>query len=110
MAPSMTQRARTPSEADPVAVKKHSEPPRFNILVCDDRPENLMAFETVLAPLDQNVITARSGTDALRELLARKFAVILLDVRMPGMDGYETASLIRQRQASQYTPIIFVTA
>jgi signal transduction histidine kinase len=106
----MTKRATIPSEADPVAAKKLSEPPRFNILVCDDRPENLMAFETVLAPLDQNVVTARSGTDALRELLARKFAVILLDVRMPGMDGYETASLIRQRQASQYTPIIFVTA
>jgi signal transduction histidine kinase len=84
--------------------------PKFNILVVDDRPENLLAFETILAPLAQNVVAVRSGSEALRELLNRKFAVILLDVKMAAMDGYETAALIRQRPASQYTPIIFVTA
>jgi signal transduction histidine kinase len=109
MASSMTQRTKA-DQSDTVTFRRPSESPRLNILLCDDRPENLMAFETVLAPLDQNVISVRSGADALRELLHKKFAVILLDVRMPGMDGYETASLIRQRQASQYTPIIFVTA
>ena len=110
MASSMTQRSMAANESEPVTIKKSSESTRFNILLVDDRPENLMAFETVLAPLEQNVISVRSGNDALRELLTKKFAVVLLDVRMPGMDGYETASLIRQRQASQYTPIIFVTA
>jgi signal transduction histidine kinase len=109
MASSMT-RSSPSNQTDAMQSRKLSESPRFNILLVDDRPENLMAFETVLAPLEQNVISARSGNDALRELLNRKFAVILLDVRMPGMDGYETAALIRQRQASQYTPIIFVTA
>ena len=64
----------------------------------------------MLAPLDQNVVCARSGRQALRLLLSQDFAVVLLDVRMPGMDGYETAELIRQRQQSERTPIIFITS
>jgi signal transduction histidine kinase len=83
---------------------------KFNILVVDDRQENLLAFKTILEDLGQNVICVRSGTEALREVLHRNFAVVLLDINMPGMDGYEAAELIRARIASEYTPIIFVTA
>jgi signal transduction histidine kinase len=83
---------------------------KLNLLVVDDRPENLMALQAVLETLGQNVVCVRSGAEALRECLSRTFAVILLDVNMPAMDGYETAALIRQRHASEYTPIIFVTA
>jgi signal transduction histidine kinase len=83
---------------------------RANILVVDDNPSKLMAIRAVLQPLGQNIIEAHSGTDALRQLLKEEFAVILLDVRMPDMDGYETAELIRHRQKSEVTPIIFVTA
>jgi signal transduction histidine kinase/DNA-binding response OmpR family regulator len=81
-----------------------------NILVVDDRPDKLLSLEAVLEDLRQNVICAHSGRDALREVLKREFAVILLDVNMPGMDGFETASLIRQRKESADTPIIFLTA
>lgn len=83
---------------------------KCNILIVDDRPENHLAFETILAPLEQTLVFAKSGRDALRELLQRRFAVILLDINMPVMDGYQTAELVRQRSVSQYTPIIFVTA
>lgn len=85
-------------------------PHRVNILMVDDTPENLIALEAVLADLEQNIIQARSGEEALRLLLKHDFAVILLDVNMPGMNGFETASLIRQRKNSEHTPIIFVTA
>ncbi|MBI4518502.1 MAG: response regulator [Deltaproteobacteria bacterium] len=81
-----------------------------NVLLVDDRPENLLATEAVLAQDGYNLFTASSGEQALRQILKRDFAVILLDVNMPGMDGLETATLIRQRERSQYTPIIFVTA
>ncbi|MGA2231453.1 MAG: response regulator [Tepidisphaeraceae bacterium] len=81
-----------------------------NILVVDDRSDKLLAMEAVLEDLRQNVICAYSGRDALREVLKREFAVILLDVNMPGMDGFETASMIRQRRESADTPIIFLTA
>jgi signal transduction histidine kinase len=81
-----------------------------NILVVDDNPSKLLALRAVLQPLGQNVVEAQSGGDALRQLLKEDFAVILLDVRMPGMDGYETAEMIRRRQRSEVTPIIFVTA
>jgi signal transduction histidine kinase len=81
-----------------------------NILVVDDRPDKLMALEVVLADLGQNVVTALSGREALRRLLDHDFAVILLDVDMPEMDGFETAHLIRQHKKSAHTPIIFVTA
>jgi signal transduction histidine kinase len=81
-----------------------------NILLVDDRPDKLLALETVLASLGQNLVLAHSGTEALRHLLQQEFALIVLDVSMPGMDGFETASLIRQRNSSALTPIIFISA
>jgi len=83
---------------------------KTNILLVDDRPDKLLALEAVLATLEQNVVCAGSGKEALRRLLEKDFAVILLDVAMPGMDGFETASLIRQRPRSEHTPIIFITS
>jgi signal transduction histidine kinase len=87
----------------------HPEHP-VNILLVDDRLENLLALEAILGPLGHNLVKAHSGTDALKCLLTQDFAVILLDVQMPGMDGFETAELIRGRARSQDTPIIFLTA
>jgi PAS domain S-box-containing protein len=81
-----------------------------NILLVDDHPANLLALESVLEPLGQRLVVAASGPEALRHLLREDFALILLDVQMPGMDGFETARLIRLRQRSRYTPIIFLTA
>ena len=81
-----------------------------NILVVDDRPDKLLALEAVLEDLGQTIVRAYSGREALRAVLNREFAVILLDVNMPDMDGFETASLIRQRKSSEHTPIIFITA
>ena len=83
---------------------------KVNILIVDDRPDKLLAHEVVLAELNQNLVRARSGTEALRALLQQDFAVILLDVNMPGMDGFETARLIRQRPRNETTPIIFISA
>jgi signal transduction histidine kinase len=81
-----------------------------SILIVDDDSTKRFAIKTILAPLGENVVEASSGADALRQLLRQEFAVILLDVRMPVMDGFETAQLIRQRPRSELTPIIFVTA
>jgi signal transduction histidine kinase/DNA-binding response OmpR family regulator len=81
-----------------------------NILVVDDRPDKLLAFESILESLGESVITARSGEEALQRVLEHEFAVILLDVNMPGMDGLETAAYIRRRPRTAHTPIIFVTA
>src|SRR3989475_12859122 len=83
---------------------------KVDILLVDDDATKRFAMKTILAPLGQSVIEAASGPDALRQLLKQDFAVILLDVRMPGMDGFEAAQLIRQRPRSELTPIIFVTA
>lgn len=83
---------------------------KINILVVDDVPEKLLAIEVILEELGQNVVTATSGREALRQLLREEFAVILLDVNMPEMDGFETAALIRQRGKSEHTPIIFITS
>ena len=83
---------------------------KANILVVDDRADKLLAYEVMLAPLNQNIVSVRSGKEALRRLLKEDFAAILLDVNMPGMDGFETAALIRQRQRCETTPIIFVSA
>src|SRR5262245_62214061 len=80
-----------------------------NILIVDDDPRSLMALEELLQDLGQNLVTARSGEEALRRVLRDDFAVILLDVRMPGIDGFETARLMRERQRSRHTPIIFLT-
>ncbi|HEY9626062.1 MAG TPA: response regulator [Coleofasciculaceae cyanobacterium] len=84
--------------------------PKVNILLVDDHPENLVALTAILEQLGQNLVTAKSGMEALKCLLEQDFAVILLDVQMPQMDGFETATLIRQRQRSHNTPIIFLTA
>lgn len=81
-----------------------------NILLVDDRPENLLAMESILADLGQNLVRATSGREALRYLLTEDFALILLDVQMPGLDGFELAELIRERERTQRTPIIFVSA
>ena len=83
---------------------------KANILIVDDRPENVIALEAILNKLGQNLVKAHSGEEALRCLLQQDFAVILLDVQMPGIDGFETATLIRQRERSRHTPIIFLTA
>jgi len=87
-----------------------SPDPKVNVLLVDDHPQNLLALEAILDCLGQNLVKAHSGAEALRCLLNQDFAVILLDVQMPGMDGFETAKLIRQRQRSLHTPIIFLTA
>ncbi|MFC4638351.1 ATP-binding protein [Deinococcus hohokamensis] len=84
--------------------------PKANILIVDDQEAKRLGLAAALSPLDQNVVLATSGREALRLLLAGDFAVILLDVRMPGMDGFETAELIRSRRQTETTPIIFVTA
>lgn len=83
---------------------------KANILLVDDREDNLDVLEAILRDFGQNLVRARSGQEALRLLLDRDFALILLDVRMPDMDGFETAELIRKRQRSRHTPIIFITA
>src|SRR4051812_44126266 len=83
---------------------------KVNILIVDDRADKLLVHETILSELNENLVCAKSGKEALRCLLKQDFAVILLDVNMPGMDGFETASLIRQRPRSETTPIIFISA
>jgi len=83
---------------------------QVNILLVDDREENILALEGVLHDLGENLVRARSGREALKHLLRQEFAVILLDVQMPEMNGFETATLIRSREKTRYTPIIFVTA
>ncbi len=92
------------------SVSNDNEKPRVNILLVDDTPENLIALEAVLSDLGQTLVKARSGEEALRLLLRQEFAVILLDVNMPGLNGFETAELIRQRKSTEHIPIIFVSA
>ncbi len=81
-----------------------------NVLVVDDRADKLLVLGTLLEPLGQNVILAHSGEEALKAMLEQEFAVILMDVNMPTMDGLETAALIRERKKTAHTPIIFITA
>jgi len=83
---------------------------RENILLVDDRPANLMVYTSILEELGQTLVTATSGEEALKKVLKQDFAVILLDVNMPTMNGFDTAALIRQRRRSSTTPIIFLTA
>ncbi|WP_223638886.1 PAS domain S-box protein [Corallococcus sp. EGB] len=91
-----------PQEAAPV--------PRAAILMVDDHPANLLALEAILEPLGQDLVKATSGEEALKQLLQRDFAVILMDVQMPGLDGFQTAALIKQRERTRTIPIIFLTA
>ena len=81
-----------------------------SILIVDDDPANVLAMKEVLATLGSRLVTAHSGEQALRHVLEEDFAAILLDVRMPGIDGFTTAKLIRERKRSRHTPIIFMTA
>ena len=98
----------TPLERNGSASEERGE--RVSILIVDDRPDKLLAYEAMLGELDANLVRASSGREALRQLLQQDFAVILLDVNMPGMDGFETAATIRQRARSETTPIIFISA
>ena len=81
-----------------------------SILLVDDRPENLLALEASLEPLGRRLVSATSGEEALRHLLKEEFAVILLDVQMPGLDGFDVARMVKQREATRHVPILFLTA
>ncbi|HSO02028.1 MAG TPA: response regulator, partial [Gaiellaceae bacterium] len=83
---------------------------RARLLLVDDRPENLLALEAILEPLGQELVRAESGEEALRRLLVDEYAAILLDVQMPGMDGFQTAELIKGRERTRHVPILFLTA
>ena len=83
---------------------------KAKILLVDDREENLLALEAILSALDQELVRATSGEEALKALLVDEFAVILLDVQMPGLDVFETASHIKRREKTKDVPIIFLTA
>ncbi len=84
-------------------------PDPINILLVDDQPSRLLSYEAILSDLGVNLFKANSGTEALQRLMQQEFAVILLDVNMPGMDGFETATVIHQHPRFEHTPIIFVT-
>ena len=84
--------------------------PKIKILLVDDRPENLFALESVLEDDSYELVRAYSGEEALKLLLREEYAAILLDVQMPGMNGFETAKIIKMREKTKYTPIIFITA
>jgi two-component system sensor histidine kinase/response regulator len=103
----LVDRAAGPASVEPAAPP---EAERVNLLLVDDQPANLLALEAMLQDLGQHIVKAGSGREALKWLLTNDCAVILLDVKMPEMDGFETAELIRQRDRSRHTPIIFLTA
>jgi PAS domain S-box-containing protein len=103
MNPAVSQSSRAASVQAPV-------PQQVKILAVDDDKDNLFALQAILDPLNQELMLAENGTDALRLCLDHDFAAILLDVRMPGIDGFETAELIRARKRSRHTPILFLTA
>jgi signal transduction histidine kinase/response regulator RpfG family c-di-GMP phosphodiesterase len=90
--------------------EKMSEDTPVNVLLVDDRPDNLLVMESILADLNQNLVCASSAREALKFLLMEDVALILLDVQMPGLNGFEFAELIRERERTQHTPIIFVSA
>jgi CheY-like chemotaxis protein len=83
---------------------------KVNILLVDDQPQRLLSYEAILGSLGENLVKARSGTEALQKLMEADFAAILLDVNMPTMNGFDTAALIHQHPRFEKTPIIFVTA
>ena len=82
---------------------------KVSILLVDDQPSRLLTYESILEGLGQNLVSARSGLEALNELMRQEFAVVLLDVSMPDMDGFEAARLIHEHPRFEKTPIIFVT-
>jgi serine phosphatase RsbU (regulator of sigma subunit) len=98
------------SHSAPVEAEERPASPPVSILIVDDQPSHLLALEASLYGCDYNLVRARSGVEALRWLLLADFALILMDVQMPGMDGFETAAFIRQRARCARTPIIFLTA
>jgi two-component system, sensor histidine kinase len=100
--------ASAPRAAPPVPAGGADD--AVDILLVDDRPENLLALEAILEPLGEHLVKAPSGDDALKYLLKQDFACILLDVQMPGLNGFETAQLIKSRERTRYIPIIFLTA
>ncbi len=101
----------TPSNPVSAPIEGFTGPqPPVEILIVDDRPENLLALEAILEPLGQTIVRAGSGDEALRKLLSHNVAMILLDVQMPGINGFETARLIKSRERTKYIPIIFLTA
>ncbi len=90
-------------------MNKPSGTPDASILIVDDEPRNLMAMQELLQATGHHLVPAKSGEEALRQVLRQEFAVILLDANMPAMDGFETARLVRERERSRHTPIIFLT-
>ncbi|NPC70758.1 PAS domain S-box protein [Corallococcus exiguus] len=98
------------TEHTPERSQEAAATPRAAILMVDDHPANLLALEAILEPLGQDLVKATSGEEALKQLLQRDFAVILMDVQMPGLDGFQTAALIKQRERTRTIPIIFLTA
>jgi two-component system, sensor histidine kinase and response regulator len=98
------------SSAVATTAAERVEGPRPRVLMVDDRPDNLMALAAVLEPLDADLVAAPSGEEALRHLLGEDFAVIVLDVQMPVLDGFETARLIKQRERTRHIPLVFLTA
>ena len=103
--PAVPTPATSPARPPVPAVRSE----QANILLVDDQPQRLLSYEAILAELGENLVRAHSGTEALARLMENEFAVILLDVNMPGMDGFETANLIHQHPRFEKTPIIFVT-
>lgn len=97
------------NEADMQSLPENAPQDRVKILLVDDTPDNLVSLEAALEGLGQELVLAQSGTEALRHLLDADFAAILLDVKMPDMDGFQTAELIRSRKRSRHTPILFLT-
>jgi signal transduction histidine kinase len=99
-----------PTDVADVSRGRSADRDRVNILMVDDQGSNLLALRAILDSLGENLVAAHNGDEALRDVLDKDFAVILLDVQMPELDGFETAELIRKRERSRHTPIIFLTA
>jgi CheY-like chemotaxis protein len=107
--PTFIDRSRNLEPAAGRVQDRTEDDSRADILIVDDRPDKLLVYETILEDLGR-LFTAESGQQALKQVLERDFAVILLDVNMPSMDGLETAALVRNRSRSAHVPIIFITA